>query len=156
MRRQIDQDLSILMSSVGRLSEPQLQLYFVLQSMVLSHQPEGLARVMDSDVALATAALAATLEASAKGVIIEENTSSVPAEGLRRALMPLVEEVTKTGGTQAQREVALVLRAMERGARHEGGLIPDGDTTYLDLVARVFQQKSQNPRPADKPLIVMP
>ena len=144
------------MSSVGRLSEPQLQLYFVLQSMVLSHQPEGLARVTDADVALATGALAATLEASVKGVIIEENTASIPAEGLRRALMPLVDEVTKTGGTQAQREVALVLRAMERGARHEGGLIPDGDATYLDLVARVFQQKPQNPRPADKPLIVVP
>ena len=70
--------------------------------------------------------------------------------------MPLVDEVTKSGGTQAQREVALVLRAMERGARHEGGLIPDGDATYLDLVARVFQQKPQNPRPADKPLIVVP
>lgn len=156
MRRQIDHDLSTLMATVGRLSEPQLQLFFVLQSMVLSHKPEGLLRMTDGDVALAAGTLAGTLEASVKGLIVDESTASIPAEELRKVLRPLVDEVTKSGGTAAQREVALVLRAMERGARHEGGLIPSVDTAYLELVARVFQQKPQSPRPPDKPLILTP
>jgi hypothetical protein len=45
---------------------------------------------------------------------------------------------------------------MERGAKHEGGLIPDGDTAYLELVGRVFQQRPQQLTAAEAPVIVMP
>lgn len=151
------------MATFGRLSEQQLQLFFLLQSMVLSYKPEGLSRVTDTDVAVATGAIASSLEASTKGVIFDESTSSVPAEGLRRAIKPVIEEITKGGGSRAEREVALVLRAMERGAKHEGGHIPDGDTSYLELVGRVFQHspsrpgRSGAPRPdPDKPRIILP
>jgi hypothetical protein len=156
VRRQIDQDLAILMASVGRLSEQQLQLFFLMQSMVLSFKPDGFARLSDSDVALAASALASSLEAASKGLIFEEASPSVPAESLRRALKPVIEEVTKAGGARAEGEVAVVLRSMERGARHEGGLIAAGDTSYLELVGRVFQQRPQQPKAANKPLIVMP
>jgi len=163
VKRQIDRDVAVLMSSLGRLSEQQLQLFFLLQSIVLSHKPEGIsalsapsvARLTDADVGLATGAIAKSLETASKGVIFEEATPSIVAEGLRRALKPLVEEVTKGGGSRAEREVAIVLRGMERGARHDGGLIPDGETAYLDLVSRVFQQRPRGEVPA-KPLIVMP
>lgn len=144
------------MATVGRLSEQQLQLFFLLQSMVLSYKPEGLAKVTDADVAQATGALAASLESSSKGVIFEEAAASIPAEGLRRALKPVIDEIIKGSGTRAEREVAFVLRGMERGAKHEGGHIPDGDTAYLELVGRVFQQKPQPPTPPGKPLIVLP
>jgi hypothetical protein len=156
VKKQIDHDVTVLMASLGRLSEQQLQLFFLLQSMVLSQKPEGLARLTDADVALASGALANSLETASKGVIFEEATASVPAEDLRRALKPVIEEVTKSGGARAQREVAVVLRGMERAARHEGGLFPDGETAYLDLVGRVFQQKPQPSKGAEKPLIVMP
>ena len=51
------------------------------------------------------------------------------------------------GGSRAEREVAIVLRGLERGARHDGGHIPEGATAYLDLVSRVFQRQ----RPAAPP-----
>ena len=156
VRKQIDADVTVLMATIGRLSEQQLQLFFLLQSMVLSYKPEGLARLVDGDVALAAGALAGSLETASKGVIFEESTGSVVAEGLRRALKPVIDEVTKGGGSRVEREVAIVLRGMERGARHEGKLIPEGDTTYLDLVARVFQQRPQKAQEPAKPLIVLP
>jgi hypothetical protein len=156
VKKQIDADVTILMGTIGRLSEQQLQLFFLLQSMVLSYQPEGLARLRDADVALAAGALAASLETASKGVIFEESTGSVVAEGLRRALKPLIDEVTKGGGSRVEREVAAVLRGIERAARHEGAMLPDGETTYLELVTRVFQKRPQQaPEPA-KPLIVLP
>ena len=139
IKRQIDRDLAILMSTIGPLSEQQLQLFFLLQSMVLSYKPDGLARLTDADVSQASAALAASLETSSKGVIFEESAASVPAEGLRRALKPMLEEITKNGGSRVEREVAFVLRGMERGARHDGGHVSDGETSYLELVGRVFQ-----------------
>jgi hypothetical protein len=156
VKRQIDRDVTILMASVGRLNEQQLQLFFLLQSMVLSYKPEGLARLVDSDVVLASGALAASLESASKGVIFEEATASVVAEGLRRAMKPVLEEITKNSGSRAEREVAIVLRGMERGARHDGGHIPDGETSYLELVGRVFQQKPQPGPSPEKPLIVLP
>jgi len=148
VKRQIDRDVTVLMASVGPLTEQQLQLFFLLQSMVLSYKPEGLARLVDTDIALATGALAGSLESASKGVIFEEATASVVAEGLRRAMRPVLDEITKNSGSRAEREVAIVLRAMERGAKHEGGHIPDGDASYLDLVGRVFQQ---GPQPAKVP-----
>lgn len=164
IKRQIDADVTILMATIGRLSEQQLQLFFLLQSMALSYKPEGLSRLTDADVALAAGALAASLETASKGLIFEESTGSVVAEGLRRALKPVIDEVTKSGGSRVEREVALVLRGLERGAKHDGGHIPAGETSYLELVARVFQhQQPTRPRrsgetgpdPA-KPLIVLP
>jgi hypothetical protein len=50
----------------------------------------------------------------------------------------------------------MVLRGMERGARHEGGRIPDGPTSYLDLVARIFQKRPLRAQEPSKPLIVLP
>ena len=144
------------MSTLGRLSEQQLQLFFLLQSMVLSYKPEGLARLTDADVALASGALASSLETASKGVIFEASTASVVAEGLRRALRPVIDEVTKGGGSRVEREVAIVLRGMERAAKHEGGLIAEGDASYLDLVARVFQQRPSKAQEPGKPLIVLP
>lgn len=159
IKRQIDRDVNVLTATIGRLSEQQLQLYFLLQSIVLSHKPEGIVRMTDIDVAVATGAVATSLETASKGVIFEEASTSVPAEGLRRALKPVVDEVTKDRSSRVEREVAAVLRAMERGARHEGGFIPEGETSYLDLVARVFQQRPAAKTTAsggEKPLIVLP
>ena len=155
VKRQIDADVTVLMATIGRLSEQQLQLFFILQSMVLSYEPEGVSRLSDVDVAAASGALAAALETSSKGLIYEESIPSPVADGLRQAIKAVVDEITKNGGTRAEREVAMVLRGMERAARHEGGHIPEGPTSYLDLVARVFQRPRKVPEPA-KPLIVLP
>jgi hypothetical protein len=168
IKRQIDADVTLLMATIGPLSEPQLQLFFLLQSMVLSYKPETLsaisvpsvssvARLTDADVALAAGALAGSLETASKGLIFEESTGSVVAEGLRRALKAVIDEVTKHGGSRVQSEVAFVLRGLERGARHEGGHIPPGETSYLEIVARVFQQRPPSPLGGSggtKPLIV--
>lgn len=144
------------MATIGRLSEQQLQLFFLMQSMMLSYKPDGLARVTDADVVAATGALAASLETASKGVIFEETLASAPAEGLRKALKPMIEELGKGAGSRAEREIAVVLRSIERGARHDGGFIPDGETSYLELVGRVFQQRPQAPRAPDSPRILMP
>ena len=155
IKRQIDADVTILMATIGPLSEQQLQLFFLLQSMVLSYKPEGLSRLTDPDVALAAGALAGSLETASKGLIFEESTGSLVAEGLRRALKPVIDEVTKSGGARVEREVAFVLRGLERGATQVGGHIPAGETSYLELVGRVFQQRPKAAEPS-KPFIVMP
>ncbi len=140
VKRQIDKDVTVLMGTMGRLSEQQLQLFFLFESIILGYKPDGLARVLDIDVAQATGALANSLETASRGLIFEEATASVIEEGLRKEIRPIIDEVTKAGGSRAEREVAQVLRGIERGAKHEGELVDEGPTGYLDLVSRVLQQ----------------
>jgi hypothetical protein len=143
VKRQIDKDVTALIASMGRLSEQQLQLFFLLQSIILAFKPAGLVRLIDSDVAQAAGTLAGSLETASRGLIFEEATSSVVAEELRKELRQAVDEVTKSGGSRAEREVAMVLRGIERGAQHQGGFLEsEGATGYLALVGRVLQHGS--------------
>ena len=162
VKRQIDRDVTVLMATVGRLTEQQLQLFFLLQSMVLSYKPEGLARLTDTDVALATGALAGSLETASKGVIFEEATASVVAEGLRRALQ------AGDRRNHEKRRIPRRARGRDRPARQSSaapdtraGTSPTGETSYLELVGRVFQQRPPSARRLrrtgpSKPLIVLP
>lgn len=155
VRRQIDHDIGVLMTTLGRVNEQQLQLFFLIQSQVLGYKPDGLARLVDADVALATGALAKTLETSSRGVIYDEPTSSVVAEGLRRTLKSTIDEITKSGGSRAEREVAEVLRGIERGAAHAVPVAGESATSYLELVGRILRQQSPMAE-TPKPLIISP
>jgi hypothetical protein len=155
VRRQIDHDLGILMATLGRVNEQQLQLFFLFQGQILAHKPEGFARLVDTDVALATGALATALETSSRGIIYDEPTASVVAEGLRRQLKTTIDEVTKGGGSQAERQVAEVLRGIERGAKHGPPEAGDSSSSYLELVGRILRQQTQPNKPAP-PLIIAP
>lgn len=155
VKRRFEDDIASLMASLGRLTEPQLQTFFLLQTVVVRHEPGGLARLLDADVALAAGALAASLETASRGLIYEESTASIVAEGLRRALRPVLDEIVKGGGSRAERDAAAVLRGIERGARQAVAQGGDGSMSYLDLVGRVLQER----RPAEAPgpgLIVTP
>ncbi len=144
------------MATLGRVTEPQLQLFFLIQALILNYKPQGLGRVVDSDLALAAGALAGSLETASRGVIFDEATASVVAEGLRRELKPMLDEITKNGGSRAERDVAQVLRGIERGAKH-GPDIGAGDTGYLALVARVLHHRGPGGgEEPPKPLIVTP
>ena len=154
VRRRFDADIATLMSSLGRLTDPQLQLFFLLQTVVVRHQPGGLTRLLDADVALAAGALAGSLETASRGLIYEESTASVVAEGLRRALRPVLDEMVKGGGSRAERDAAAVLRGIERGARQAVDATGADSTVYLELLGRVLRE--QKPREPSAGLIVAP
>ncbi len=143
------------MATLGRVNEQQLQLFFLFQSQILGYRPEGLARLVDSDVAQATGALAKTLETASRGVIYDEPTSSVVADGLRRELRPTIDEITKSGGSRAEREVAEVLRGIERGANHTLPAMGASEDGYLELVGRILKRQAAPTEPANA-LIVVP
>ncbi|MFN2446561.1 MAG: hypothetical protein ABR606_13380 [Vicinamibacterales bacterium] len=142
IKRQQEYDLGVLLATAGQLSERQLHLFFLAQSVIARFTPSGLARIVDADVADASAALAATYETATRGVIYDHQSSSSVAEGLRRALQSLLEEMGKGMGSRFEREAADVLRAIERGARHEAsGLAGGGPRAYLELLGRVAPER---------------
>jgi hypothetical protein len=58
------------------------------------------------------------------------------------------------GGARLEREVAVVLRGIERGARHEVPGIGDGPVDYLTLVSRILQERPPNAAQANSRIIV--
>lgn len=150
VKRQYEADVARLLPSIQSLTERQQQLFFLFQSVIVRHKPEGFARLVDSDVADAAAAVAATLETAARGVIYEHATQSTVAQKLAKELTALLEQVKGEGATVYDGEAAITLRAIEQGARMVGGPAPTGDD-YLTLVGRLLQIKRASPTPTQAP-----
>jgi hypothetical protein len=154
VRRQTEHDLTLLMKALGRVSEEQLQLFFLIQTFVARFAPAGFSRVADADVADAAGALAASLETASRGVVYEPQAATPVGEALRRELKELLNRVGRGGGTRFEREAAVVLRGIERGAKHDPPDIGAGPVDYLTLVARVLQERPPDAAAAASPLIL--
>ena len=134
-----------VLPTVRDLSERQHHLFFLLQALILRHKPVGFARLIDDDVADAAAAVAATLETSARGVIYEHAPQSLAAQRLANEIKAALAEFTEqagTAGSALEREMATVLRRIEKGARDVRAQLDGGDTAYLALVGRLMQQSA--------------
>jgi hypothetical protein len=138
VRRQQERDVAVLLPTIRHLTERQYQLFFLFQTLVARHVPDGFARVVDDDVADAAGALAATLETAARGVIYDHPPQSLLAQRLVTEMKTMLAQMKQEGATVYDREAAIVLRAIEQGARDIRTVLP-GDTAYLDLVGRLLQ-----------------
>ena len=137
VRRQQEEDVAALLPSMGGLTERQHQLFFLFQSVIAKSKPEGLARLTDEDVAEAASACAATIETAAKGVLYEHSPDTLPAQKLAGEFRALLAQVREHGATVYDREAAIALRAIERGARSL--MKPNDPVTYLTLMGRLLQ-----------------
>ena len=160
VKRQQERDVAVLFPSIHRLTERQYQLFFLFHTAIARHTPEGFSRIIDDDVAQAAAAVASTLETAARGVIYEHTPSSMPATRLAAELTTLLSRIREQGGTVSDAEAAIVLRAIEQGAREIGKAHDGSETAYLALIARLLQvRRSQGTGPKEpargnNPLIV--
>jgi hypothetical protein len=135
VRRQQQHDVSLLLPSIRHLTERQHQLFFLFNTAIARHQPEGFARLADADVAEAADALAGTLETAARGVIYEQVPSSLPAQRLARELQTLLADMRTQGATVYDREAAITLRAIAQSAREAR----DAGSDYLALMGRLLR-----------------
>jgi hypothetical protein len=135
VRKQQEQDVGRLLPTIRHLTERQHQLFFLFHTAIARHTPDGFVRLTDADVAEATDAVAVTLETAARGVIYEQVPSSLPAQRLARELTTLLSEMRAEGATVYDREAAITLRAIAKGAREEGGSAGE----YLARMGRLLQ-----------------
>jgi hypothetical protein len=157
VRRRQEQDVARLIPSIRGLTERQYQLFFLLQSVITRHTPEGFVRLTDADIAEAAGALASTFETAARGVIYEHAPASPPAQSLLTALRTLLDELKEKRVAVYDAEAAIVLRAIERGSRTVAGP-GEGDRAYLDLLRRLVEATagpaSDEPAQASSSLIL--
>jgi hypothetical protein len=157
VRKQQEQDIGVLIGALGRRpSDMQLQLFFLMASIVTRYRPEGLMTLGDDDVADAASAMAGTLEAASRGVIAELPGGNPVSEGLRRHIDGFLADIGKSGGPTFGRQAAEVLRAIERGARHDAPGVGTEPGAYLALLARVMPPPAAEPPAAPASSIIIP
>jgi hypothetical protein len=157
VRRQQERDVAVVLPAIHALTERQHQLFFLFHSVIARHRPDGFARLVDDDVAEAAASVAGTLETAARGVIYEHPARSLPAQRLAAELTAFLGEIRQQGAKVFDGEAAVVLRAIERGAREARGRADGGDVAYLTVMARLLhlnQAAEAAPAPARPSLIV--
>ncbi len=146
VRRRQEHDVSRLLPTIRHLTERQYQLFFLLQSLIARHKPPALTRLVDRDIAEAAGALAATLETAGRGVIYEHTPQARPAQALTEDIKTMLAQMREQGAAIYDGETAIVLRAIERGAREVKP--PDGgDAAYAELIARLIQVSAAPPSP---------
>lgn len=139
VKRRQERDVATLLPTIRELTERQQQLFFLFQSAIARHTPDGFARLNDDDVAGATGALAATFETAARGVIYEHAPESPVARRLADDLRAMLEEMRKQGAKVYDHEIAGVLRAIESGARDVRRQSDGEANAYLTLMGRLLQ-----------------
>jgi hypothetical protein len=158
VRRRQERDVATLLPTIQHLTERQYQLFFLFQTLIARHTPAGFARLADSDVADAAAALASTFETATRGVIYEHAAQSPIAQAIVVEMKAMLAQMREQGAKVYDQEVSVVLRAIEQGARRPRSA-EEGDTAYLELMGRLLQvrQTAENAgasaRPAS-PLII--
>ena len=154
VKRQQEQDLAVLLTALGRLSEMQLQTFFVLHTFISRFKPAGLT-LTDADVAEAAGALATSFETASRGVLYEGSVASPAGEALRRELKAFLAKLAgDADDSRFEREAAVVLRGIERGARHDSPGIGDGPLDYLTLVARILHERPPDTSPLASRIIL--
>lgn len=138
VKRQQEQDVALLLPAIRDLTERQHQLFFLFHTAIARHTPDGFGRLNDDDVAGAAGALAATFETAARGVIYEHAPESPVAARLAAELRTMLEEMQKQGAKVYDHETAVVLRAIERGAREVRTQLGGAQDAYLLLVGRLL------------------
>jgi hypothetical protein len=117
VQRQQELDRAMMLPLVQSLSERQTRLFLMLAAAVSRHQGEAFQRVVDEDVAQAAAALAFTLETVGRGIVYEQQPTSLVASRLMAEMKTLVDEVVKNAGSALERDAAIALRRIEQGAK---------------------------------------
>jgi len=151
VRRQQERDLAVLLPTIQALTERQYQLFFLFQTVIARHKPEGFTRLVDDDIAEAAGALAATIETASRGVIYEHGTQSLVAQRLATEMKALLAELRQQGAKVYDGEIAIVLRAIETGAREARQRAEGGDVAYQQLMSRLLQQSGSRPSEAAPP-----
>jgi hypothetical protein len=139
VQREQERDVAILWPALSGLSKTQQQLFFLTLSLVDQFKGEELTldTATDADVADAAAALAATFETSAKGLIYEPRATSAPARRLADEIRKVYEEMGQRQPSSFAGDAARVLRRVEErvGEAHRAGLDPRRG--FIELAGRI-------------------
>jgi hypothetical protein len=140
--RQQQRDVGLLLQFLRDFGQRQSQLFLLVGTVLVRYEPPELQAVIDDDVAEAAAAMAATYETGARGVIYEHRPASLQAERLASALKPVLAAAGKGAGSAFERDAAVVLRRVEEAVRDVRARDQQNRRAFLDLLGRVLTKSA--------------
>lgn len=160
MQRQHERDTRFLLPIVAVLRPRQYRLFVRVQLLLHDAARTTDPPVDDRTVRETADALAKTYDTAGKGIIYAHQAPSLAAEHLVRELKPRLDAPLEDGGARAgDRDLAAVLRCIERAASEAAAALGGGDRAYVDLVSRLAQASAaarRGRKAGDEPRIVVP
>jgi len=145
VRRQQEQDLRVFLPTVHDLSDEQAHLLWFILSRIRAFRPEGILSLTDDEVAESAATLASTFETATRGLIYEHRPASLAAQRLSAAIKEALGALAEARRPGFERDAAVVLRRIERGAFDARKQFGGDVTAYLGLVERMARPSEEAP-----------
>lgn len=161
VQRRNERDTRFLLPIVAGLPPRQYGLFFRVQSLLHGVIRNADPPVDDRTVREAADALAKTYDTAGKGIIYAHQAASLAAEHLSRELKPRLDAPPEDGRPRARdRDLAVVLRSIERAASGAAAALGGGGRAYVDFMARLVQTPpaaaGRGGKAEDEPRIVVP
>jgi hypothetical protein len=167
VQRQQERDMAFVLPRISDLSQTQYRLFLFVQAIVLQHAAKAMPPLLDTDVAEASATVAATIDTARSGIIYEHQARSMPAQRLADEGGKAVMDIARRAGAEAsqvERDAAVALRRIERLAREAALEVPDVDrqaSSWLAIAERMMGPAGAGdaqPQQAqkDEPRIIIP
>ena len=135
----------MFLPTVHDLNDEQAHLLWVILSRVRAFRPEGLLSLTDDGVAESAATLASTFETATRGLIYEHRPASLAAQRLSVTIKEALGALAEARRPGFERDAAVVLRRIERGALDARKQFGGDPTAYLGLVERLAGPSGEAP-----------
>lgn len=136
VRRREEREVRFFASILHDTSEKQRAMFAFLQTVIARHVASALPKLLDRDVADAAAALAASFETASRGIIYDQQPTSLPGQRLAADLRQQIEQTLHASERPVDRDLAVALRRTEAMARNAATELEGGTAAYLQFLER--------------------
>lgn len=151
VRRRDERELRFFATTLHGTSEQQRAIFAFLQTLVARHAASSVPRLTDRDVAEAAGALAASFETASRGIIYDQQPTSLAAQRLAGDIREQIEKTLHASERPLDRDLAIALRRTETMAAHAATEIEGGATAYLQLLERKIGKGEEKPEASAEP-----
>lgn len=153
VRRRDERELSFFAMELRGTTEQQRAIFAFLQTVIARHAANAIPKLADRDVVDAAGALAASFETAARGIIYDQQPTSLPGQRLSAEIRQQIEQTLHASERPLDRDLAVALRRTESTASHAAAELDGGPTAYLQFLERKIGngEEKPDPRPEQPP-----
>ena len=158
VRRRDERELRFFASVLHGTSEQQRAVFAFLQTVIARHAASAIPKLVDKDVVDAVGALAGSFETASRGIIYDQQPTSLPGQRLAADLRQQIEQALHASERPVDRDLAIALRRTETMASHAATELEGGNTAYLQFLERKIgkgdEKRETSPRERPSNLII--
>jgi hypothetical protein len=152
VRRRDERELHFFASVLHGTTEKQRAIFAFLQTVIARHAANAVPRLVDRDVVDAAGALAGSFETASRGIIYDQQPTSLPGQRLAADLRQQIEQTLHASERPLDRDLAVALRRTEAMATHAATELDGGATAYLEFLERKIGKGEEKNEPTpDQP-----